>query len=100
MLLFVASPKTKMINVRLVPRVHDDFKIACDLKGVSMSSLMHQFVVKTIREEKERDPQAFIRQTEGEKHTFLYREPIGSTVDESVDKTLQTETLQKRKKVR
>jgi hypothetical protein len=55
----VPSPKSKMINVRLTPSVHDDFKIACDLRGVSMSSAMHQFVVRTIREEKEREPKAF-----------------------------------------
>src|SRR5262249_55692959 len=56
---FVASPKVKMINVRLTPATHDQFKIACELRGSSMSSLMHQFVIRTIREEKERDPQAF-----------------------------------------
>lgn len=59
MLLSMASPKVKMINVRLKPSVHDDFKTAADLRGASMSSLMHQFIVKTIREEKEREPGAF-----------------------------------------
>ena len=48
-----------MINVRLTPSVHEAFKIACDLRGVSMSSLLHQFIVRTIREEKEREPSAF-----------------------------------------
>lgn len=59
MLDFVASPKAKMVNVRLTPIVHDQFKIACDLRGVSMSSLLHQFIVRTIREERELDPKAF-----------------------------------------
>lgn len=56
----MASPKVKMINVRLKPDTHDEFKIACELRGGSMSSLMHQFIVRTIREEKERDPRAFL----------------------------------------
>ncbi len=60
MLRIMASAKVKMINVRLTPAIHDQFKIACELRGVSMSSLMHQFVVKTIREEKEIDPKAFV----------------------------------------
>lgn len=55
----MASPKVRMVNVRLTPQVHEAFKIACDLRGVSMSSLMHQFVVRTIREEKELEPKAF-----------------------------------------
>lgn len=61
MVYFVATPKVKMINVRLKPSVHDEFKIACELRGASMSSLMHQFIVRTIREEKDREPQAFRR---------------------------------------
>ena len=59
MLLFMASPKVRMINVRLTPQVHEAFKMACELRGGSMSSLLHQFVVRTIREEKEREPHAF-----------------------------------------
>jgi len=59
MLTLMASPKIKMINVRLAPNVHDDFKIACELRGASMSSLMHQFIFRTIREEREASPHAF-----------------------------------------
>lgn len=62
----MASPKVKMINVRLTPEVHDAFKIACDLRGASMSSLLHQFVVRTIREEREREPNAFATKQKGE----------------------------------
>lgn len=56
-MLYVA--KVKMINVRLSPTVHDQFKIACELRGASMSSLLHQFIVRTIREERELEPHAF-----------------------------------------
>lgn len=48
-----------MINVRLTDETHEDFKIVCELRGVSMSGALHQFIVKSIREEKEREPQAF-----------------------------------------
>jgi hypothetical protein len=61
MLTVVANPKTKMINVRLAERMHEDFKIACELRGASMSSLLHQFVVRTIREEKELSPRSFLK---------------------------------------
>jgi hypothetical protein len=61
MVLAMASPKVKMINVRLKPDTHDDFKIACELRGGSMSSILHQFIVRTIREEKEMSPRSFNR---------------------------------------
>lgn len=56
---FVTSPKVRMINVRLTPTVHQAFRTACELRGASMSSLLHQFIVRTIREEKELSPEAF-----------------------------------------
>lgn len=59
MLGLMASPKVRMINVRLTPQMHEAFKIACELRGASMSSSLHQFIVRTIREEKDREPQAF-----------------------------------------
>jgi hypothetical protein len=57
MLLFVE--KKAILNLRLRPEVRDEFAIAADLRGASMSGLLHQFIVKTIREEKELSPQAF-----------------------------------------
>lgn len=62
MLITVASSKEKMVNVRLSPVVHEQFKIACELRGVSMSSILHQFIVRTIREERELEPKAFRRE--------------------------------------
>lgn len=47
------------LNVRINPQVREEFKIAADLRGASMSSLIHQFIVKTIREEKDKSPIAF-----------------------------------------
>lgn len=61
MLMLMASPKVKMINVRLKPETHRDFMIACELRGGSMSSILHQFIVRTIREEREMSPKAFAK---------------------------------------
>jgi len=58
MLLLV--PKEKLVNVRLTPKTHEEFKIACELRGASMSSLLHQFIVRTIREEKDMSPHSFV----------------------------------------
>lgn len=64
MLIVMASPKVKMVNVRLTPSVHEAFRIAAELRGASMSSLLHQFIVRTIREERELDPRAFVLKAE------------------------------------
>lgn len=53
--------KERLVNVRLKPQTHEEFKIACDLRGASMSSLLHQFIVRTIREEKELSPHSFTK---------------------------------------
>ena len=58
MLSFVATKKA-ILNLRLKPEVREEFAIAADLRGASMSGLIHQFIVRTIREEKELYPQAF-----------------------------------------
>lgn len=61
--MFVVVSKTKksMINVRLSEQHHEEFKIVCELRGLSMSSTLHQWIIKAIREEKERDPSVFAR---------------------------------------
>jgi hypothetical protein len=55
----VGKNKEVLINIRLKPETREEFRIAAELRGASMSGLLHQFIVKTIREEKERDPQSF-----------------------------------------
>jgi hypothetical protein len=47
------------LNIRVRKGVREDFKIVADLRGASMSSLIHQFMVKCIREEKKISPDAF-----------------------------------------
>jgi len=51
--------KTRIVNVRLAPEVHDDFRLACELRGASMSALLHQFIFRVIREERDAAPSAF-----------------------------------------
>lgn len=58
--MFAVVIKERLVNVRLKEQTHKEFKIACDLRGASMSSLLHQFIVRTIREEKEASPQSFV----------------------------------------
>lgn len=55
----VPTKKEVLVTVRISEKVRDQFKIACELRGASMSSLLHQFIVRTIREEKDLTPSAF-----------------------------------------
>lgn len=67
MLRVVAKNREKLLTVRVSPDVLWDFKIAADLKGAKMSSLVHMFVVQTIRDSKERNPEAFKKRNEYER---------------------------------
>lgn len=51
--------KRKLLTVKIDTDVLREFQIAAALRGLTMSSLVHQFVLKTIREEKEKAPRAF-----------------------------------------
>lgn|SRR5262249_28697182 len=55
------DPKEDRINVRVNPQILEDFRIAARLRGASMSGLIHQFIVRTIREEKLAAPEEFVR---------------------------------------
>jgi hypothetical protein len=90
MLLSVATPKTRMVNVRLTEKVHEDFKIACELRGGSMSSLLYQFIVRTIREEREMEPKAFERITTSRLN--------GTTLANNSPHSLKTPKTQDRRK--
>jgi hypothetical protein len=75
--------KEVRINVKISPKLRTDFHTAARLRGATMSALLHQFVVKTVREEKEREPGAFIPMPTGRKtaetnQTYLFSEGIGS----------------------
>jgi hypothetical protein len=59
MLTFVADTKERLLTVRLSPEDHRDYKIAAKLRGGTMSNLVHMFCIRVIREEKERNSEAF-----------------------------------------
>jgi hypothetical protein len=52
--------KEVRINVKISPKLRADFQTAARLRGATMSALIHQFIVKTVREERERDPGEFL----------------------------------------
>lgn len=59
MLQIVSQIKERMLTVRLTPEVLAEYKIAARLKGSSMSNLVHMYIFQVIREQKERNPEAF-----------------------------------------
>ena len=60
-MLMMVPIKKSILNLRLNPQTRDEFAIAAELRGASMSGLLHQFIVRTIREEKDVSPQSFKR---------------------------------------
>ena len=55
------SKKEKLLTVRITDDRMKEFKTVAELRGASMSTLVHQFIVGAIREERERAPQRFER---------------------------------------
>jgi hypothetical protein len=51
--------KTELITVRVSPRTYAEFQAACENRGISMSSDLHQHMVQIIREERQRSPDLF-----------------------------------------
>lgn len=51
--------KEVRINLKINPVLREEFQAAAYLRGASMSSLLHQHIVKIVREEKERSPEEF-----------------------------------------
>lgn len=47
------------INIRVKPQTRDEFHAVAYLRGAKVSGLLHQYMVKMIREEKERNLEAF-----------------------------------------
>jgi len=57
--LYIVKTKEKLMNIKMRRQTHREFQIAAELKGSTMSSLLHQFIVQTIWEEKKKHPEAF-----------------------------------------
>lgn len=54
-----AKLKGTFIQFRVTDDIKHDLQIVAELRGLTMSSLLHSLMVKTIREEKDREPRAF-----------------------------------------
>lgn len=53
--LYIVMTKKVILNLRIKPEIRDEFNAVAELRGSSMSGLLHQFIVKSIREEKTQD---------------------------------------------
>lgn len=58
-MLYGVKKKTSLMNLKIKPEVHLEFKVAAELRGSTMSNLLHQFIVQTIHEEKKKHPDDF-----------------------------------------
>lgn len=54
-----SKEKDDNFNMKLGRKTLEQFRLAAGLRGASMSGLVHMFMVKTIREEREVNPKAF-----------------------------------------
>jgi antitoxin component of RelBE/YafQ-DinJ toxin-antitoxin module len=60
----MAKTKNILINLRISEDVREDFRVVAELRGSTISGLLHQFIVKSIREEKDRDLRVFTQRRE------------------------------------
>ena len=59
MLLTMPRTKTKMLTVKVSPLVAKEFMAASKSRGGTMAGLIHMFVVRTIKEERDSNPEGF-----------------------------------------
>lgn len=50
--------KGTFIQIRATDQIKAELQIAADLRGLTMSSMIHSLITQAIREEKEREPDA------------------------------------------
>lgn len=60
LLLMKAKTRETRINVRTTEEIKRDLEVAAELRGITVSSLINQLARMVIREEKDREPDAFI----------------------------------------
>ncbi len=56
--------KETRLNIRITPEFKADLEMVAKYHGLTMTSYVHSVLVKKIREEKEREPSAFIQPKE------------------------------------
>lgn len=72
-------PKEKLLTVKVTPEVLREFKVAAELEGGTMSAIVHMFVVRKIRDWKERNPEAFRKIDDRERPVFRAKVSRGKT---------------------
>jgi len=55
----MAESENVLLNIQLPRKIRDEFRIAAKLRGQTMSSLLYQHILQTVRQEKDVSPQAF-----------------------------------------
>jgi hypothetical protein len=80
--LYNVMTKEVLINLRVRSEVRDDFKIVAELRGSSISGLLHQYMIKLIREEKDREPKMFEKSVE---NSLMYADDKGSLDDDTAE---------------
>ena len=51
--------KDVRINLKAAEELRQEFRLVAELRGSTMSNLLHQFIVATVWEEKKKHPEAF-----------------------------------------
>ncbi len=51
--------KDERINIRISPKTKIELEAVAELRGTSMSGVIHQSIVRAIRDERAADPKAF-----------------------------------------
>jgi hypothetical protein len=66
-MLRIVANKERLLTVRMAPQVLADFKLAVKLKGATMSALVHMYAFEIIREQRERNPEAFKKRADSDR---------------------------------
>lgn len=90
--LYKVKMKKALFNLKIDENVREEFRIAANLRGASMSGLIHQFIFKIIREEKITNPEAFVSiEVSDEEFKAVYgggdAEPIETTEENQKNPT-------------
>jgi hypothetical protein len=55
------NPETDfvMVNLKVTAKLREEFKVAAKLEGMDLSNMLRQFMIRSVRDAKEREPEAF-----------------------------------------
>lgn len=76
----VCVGKETRLNIRVKPNFKDDLQAVADYHGLTVSSYVHSVLVKAIREEKTKAPEAFVIHRDG-----IEEKPSARKVGEAED---------------